>query len=139
MLKLGVGCRTTTHATELLGYHRRLPSLRFGFPTQPYSVATSIPRHHAYLAVFGATGAQGGSVCPPTPQNPEWKIRGITRNVNSPAAKKLAEQGVEVVSADINNLPSVTGAITGATGVFGITFFWDMASIGLSSAAEAEL
>jgi uncharacterized protein YbjT (DUF2867 family) len=44
------------------------------------------------IAVFGATGAQGGSVVRQLLKNPEWKVRGITRNVNSPGAKKLAEQ-----------------------------------------------
>ncbi|KAK4447121.1 hypothetical protein QBC34DRAFT_330547 [Podospora aff. communis PSN243] len=92
------------------------------------------------IAVFGATGAQGGSVVRQLLKNPEWKVRGITRNVNSPAAKKLAEQGVELVSANANDLPSVTAAITGAHAVFGITFFWDVAAaVGYDRAAEVEM
>ena len=44
------------------------------------------------IAVFGATGAQGGPVIRQLLKNPEWKIRAITRNVNSASAKKLAAQ-----------------------------------------------
>ncbi|KAK0639738.1 hypothetical protein B0T16DRAFT_383466 [Cercophora newfieldiana] len=92
------------------------------------------------IAVFGATGAQGGSVVRQLLKNPNWKVRGITRNVNSASARKLAQQGVEVVSADANDPPSVTAAITGATAVFGITFFWDVAAaFGYERAASVEM
>lgn len=54
------------------------------------------------LTVFGATGAQGGSVIRAVLADDvlskEYKIRGITRDVSKPAAQALAEKGVEVVA-----------------------------------------
>lgn len=54
------------------------------------------------LTVFGATGAQGGSVIQAVLADDvlskEYKIRGITRDVSKPAAQALAEKGVEVVA-----------------------------------------
>ncbi len=54
------------------------------------------------LAVFGATGNQGGSVIKAvladSVLSKEFKIRGITRDVSKPAAKALAAQGVEMVA-----------------------------------------
>lgn len=57
------------------------------------------------ITVFGATGNQGGSVIKhilaDAQLSSEFKIRGITRDVNKPAAKALADQGVEVVTVSI--------------------------------------
>jgi hypothetical protein len=54
------------------------------------------------LAVFGATGIQGGSVIKAVLADPvlskEYTIRGITRDVTKPSAKALADQGVQLVS-----------------------------------------
>lgn len=54
------------------------------------------------LAVFGATGNQGGSVIravlSDSALSSQFKIRAITRDVTKPAAKALADKGVEVVS-----------------------------------------
>lgn len=54
------------------------------------------------VTVFGATGIQGGSVIKSILADPkassQFALRGITRDVSKPAAKKLAEQGVEVVA-----------------------------------------
>ena len=44
------------------------------------------------ILVFGATGAQGGSVVKRLLANPKYKIRALTRNTDSEAAKKLAAQ-----------------------------------------------
>jgi uncharacterized protein YbjT (DUF2867 family) len=44
------------------------------------------------IAVLGATGQQGNSVVQALLKNGTWKIRGITRNTESEAARKLAEQ-----------------------------------------------
>lgn len=53
------------------------------------------------LTVFGATGNQGGSVIKSVLADPvlskQFKIRGVTRDASKPAAKQLADQGVEVV------------------------------------------
>lgn len=56
------------------------------------------------IAVTGATGAQGGSIIDALLKEPsKWKVRAITRNTSSEAAKKLAAKGVEVVKADLGN------------------------------------
>lgn len=53
------------------------------------------------ITVFGATGTQGGSIAQTFLKDAklkDWKIRGVTRNVGKESAKKLAAQGVEIVS-----------------------------------------
>lgn len=79
------------------------------------------------IAVVGATGAQGGGLVHAilADKSAEFKARAITRNVNSDKAKALANQGVEVVQADLDNLDSLKKAFTGAYGVFGVTNFWE--------------
>ncbi|PGH33931.1 hypothetical protein GX50_03252 [[Emmonsia] crescens] len=53
------------------------------------------------VTVFGATGNQGGSVVQSLLRNSAtFRVRGITRNPDSPKAKELAKAGVEVVGAD---------------------------------------
>ena len=49
------------------------------------------------LAVFGATGAQGGAVVETMINVPGWKLRALTRNPDSSKGKALADRGVEVV------------------------------------------
>ena len=62
------------------------------------------------LTVFGATGKQGGSVVKGILAHPtlskQYKIRGVTRDPSKPAAKALAEQGVEVVQVLSNPVAS---------------------------------
>lgn len=76
------------------------------------------------LAVFGATGQQGGSVINHVLNDPElsqkYKIRAITRDVNSKNAKQLKEK-VEVVHGDLSNRSSLEAALTGAHTVFAMT------------------
>lgn len=54
------------------------------------------------ITIFGATGNQGGSVVQIFLNDPklnkEWSIRGVSRNADSDSSKKLAAQGVEMVS-----------------------------------------
>ena len=58
------------------------------------------------LTIFGATGKQGGSVVKSVQAHPTlsktYKIRGVTRDPSKPAAKALAEKGVEVVQVCCN-------------------------------------
>lgn len=76
------------------------------------------------LAVFGATGKQGGSVINYVLNDPElsqkYKIRAITRDVNSEKAKQFKEK-VEVVQGDVLNRVSLETALTGAHTVFAMT------------------
>jgi hypothetical protein len=53
---------------------------------------------------------QGGSVVATYLKRPEWKIRDITLYPSKPAAKKLGEQGVEIVLADFNDDESLYAA-----------------------------
>lgn len=53
------------------------------------------------IVVFGATGAQGGAVAAGLLKE-GWQVRGVTRNPDSEAAKKLVEEGVTVVRGDMS-------------------------------------
>lgn len=76
------------------------------------------------LAVFGATGQQGGSVINYVLNDPElsqkYKIRAITRDTDSEKAKQL-RQHVEVVQGDVLNRGSLETALTGVHTVFAMT------------------
>lgn len=79
------------------------------------------------IAVFGATGAQGGGVARAILSDPnsEFAVRAITRDANSDKAKKLASLGAELVTADIDDPASMQKALQGAYGAYFVTFFWD--------------
>ena len=62
------------------------------------------------IAVCGATGGQGGSVARILLKRGEWKVRAITRNVESRGAKALAAQGAEVVAANLDDEESLVKA-----------------------------
>jgi uncharacterized protein YbjT (DUF2867 family) len=59
------------------------------------------------IIVVGATGGQGGSVVSAFLKDPEFKVRGITRNADSEKAKDLAARGVEIAVADQKDPPSL--------------------------------
>ncbi|KAJ5546801.1 hypothetical protein N7494_004386 [Penicillium frequentans] len=67
------------------------------------------------ITVFGATGKQGGS----------FKIRGITRDTTKKFAQNLAQKGVEVVTADLDSVDSLTAALKGSHTVFLVTNYWE--------------
>lgn len=79
------------------------------------------------IAVIGATGAQGGGLVRAilADTSGEFAARALTRNVNSDKAKQLAQLGVEVVTADIDNFESLENAFKGAYGAFCVTAFWE--------------
>lgn len=62
------------------------------------------------IAVTGATGSQGGGVVNILKVTPGWSVRAITRNAGSDAAKKLAEEGIEVVQASFEDEESLAAA-----------------------------
>lgn len=78
------------------------------------------------IAVTGATGAQGGGLARAILNDPssEFRVRAITRDVNSDKAKELARLGAEVVAGDVDDEASLVKAFEGAHGVFCVTFFW---------------
>lgn len=72
------------------------------------------------VLVIGATGNQGGSVVKAIlPKG--YRIRTITRNLESPAAKKLIEQGVEIMKGDFSDSDSLIKAATGVDTVYAMT------------------
>ena len=54
----------------------------------------------------------------------DWKVRGITRNLESAAAKAQAVKGVELVKGDLDDVESLKSAFNGATAIFLATDFW---------------
>ncbi|OIW24042.1 NmrA-domain-containing protein [Coniochaeta ligniaria NRRL 30616] len=81
------------------------------------------------ITVFGATGAQGGSVVDiflhDPKLKPEWAVRAVTRDTTKASATKLQSQGAEVISADNNDKASLVKAMTGATAVYAVTNYWE--------------
>jgi len=49
-----------------------------------------------------------------------WKLRALTRNLQSRAAQVLAQQGVELMQGDLEDPVSVEAAVRGAYGVFSV-------------------
>jgi uncharacterized protein YbjT (DUF2867 family) len=72
------------------------------------------------ILVMGATGNQGGAVVRNLiPKG--HRIRTLTRNPDSPKAKQLAEQGVEVLKGDFTDSKSLVQAAKGMDTVFVMT------------------
>ena len=79
------------------------------------------------IAVFGATGAQGGGLARAILDDPGggFAVRAVTRNVDSDKARTLAAGGAEVVAADLDDKASVERAMQGAYGAYGVTNYWE--------------
>lgn len=90
----------TQHPRQTSDYHPLIPptSSPTSKPnTNSSSFTHQAPRHIQtttarmdIIVILGATGQQGSSVVDAFLQNGNWKVRGVTRNVESEAAKKLA-------------------------------------------------
>lgn len=76
------------------------------------------------ICVVGATGNQGGSVVSTFLEEPGWKVRGLTRNASSDAARALSARGVEMVTADLDDVASLKTAFKGASVIFSMLDFW---------------
>jgi len=78
------------------------------------------------IAVFGATGAQGGGLARAilNDANSQFAVRAVTRDVTSEKAKELSRMGVELVTADIDDPASMQKALEGAYGAYFVTFYW---------------
>lgn len=77
------------------------------------------------LGVLGATGRQGGSVVDFVLNDSElsklYAIRAFTRDPTKPAAKALAERGVEVVEGDSDDLEALKKRMVGVDSLFLMT------------------
>ncbi|KAK7928116.1 hypothetical protein PG985_005114 [Apiospora marii] len=79
---------------------------------------------HKLIVVCGATGNQGGSVARRFLRDPRFRVRGLTRDLNSEKARELAELGVEMVQADLEDAESLRNAFRGANLIFSVTQYW---------------
>jgi uncharacterized protein YbjT (DUF2867 family) len=79
-----------------------------------------MPSRDRPITVIGATGQQGGAVIDAL-LNQAIPIRALTRNPNGNKARTLAQRGVEVVSADLEDMDSVRAAFDGAAAAFAMT------------------
>ena len=79
------------------------------------------------IAVVGATGAQGGGLARAIGSSPDsgFAVRALTRTPAGEKARSLADAGVEVVQADIDDQASLERAFAGAHGAFCVTNFWE--------------
>jgi uncharacterized protein YbjT (DUF2867 family) len=76
------------------------------------------------ILITGATGQQGGATAREL-LAAGHKVRAMTRNPASDAAKALAARGAEVVQGDLNDEASVRRALVGAWGAFGVQNTWE--------------
>jgi len=74
--------------------------------------------------VIGATGCQGGSVVSALLKDNLWKIRAVTRDLQSEKAKELINQGVEVIQCDVTG-KSFEHIFKDAYGAFLVTDCYD--------------
>jgi uncharacterized protein YbjT (DUF2867 family) len=77
------------------------------------------------ILVFGATGAQGGSVARNLLVRGRYAVRAFTRKSDSPAAQSLRAAGAEIVEGNLDDKASIRAALDGVHGVFGVTNFWE--------------
>mmetsp|Transcript_1952 Transcript_1952/g.3460 ORF Transcript_1952/g.3460 Transcript_1952/m.3460 type:complete len:306 (+) Transcript_1952:163-1080(+) len=75
------------------------------------------------IAVFGATGAQGGSVANALLESGKWKVRALTSEESRGAALKA--KGAEVVKCSVHDSKDIENALKGAYGAYVVTNFWD--------------
>ncbi|PRP77818.1 hypothetical protein PROFUN_07760 [Planoprotostelium fungivorum] len=86
-------------------------------PKSPFNIRCRIvinhPTKHGKANRNHRSHQCSGRFCGPHfAQLPDWRVRGITRNPSSPAAKKLEEIGVEIVQADADDKHSLIDAFT---------------------------
>ena len=72
------------------------------------------------VLVTGATGQQGGSVARRLLER-GFRVRGITRDIESDAAKQLTGLGAEMVGAEFTDAGSLNAALEGVDAVFAMT------------------
>ena len=77
------------------------------------------------IVVLGVTGKQGGSVARRFAKDPDFRVRGVTRDSSSDAAKALTALGIELVAADIDDVESLKIAFAGANLIFSVTNYWE--------------
>lgn len=76
------------------------------------------------VLVAGATGKQGGAVLRHL-LGSGFKLRALTRKPEGEAAKALANQGVEVIKGDLDDVESLKAALKDVWGVFAVQNTWE--------------
>ncbi len=71
------------------------------------------------VLVAGATGKQGGAVARQLLEK-GFTVHGMTRDPDKPAARELANLGIQVVPADLDDPASLERALDGVWGVFSV-------------------
>jgi putative NADH-flavin reductase len=69
----------------------------------------------------GTNVSKGGSVIDRFLKDPEYKVRGVSRDPTTKSSQALVARGVEVVQGDLLDLESLKAALKGANVVYGIT------------------
>jgi uncharacterized protein YbjT (DUF2867 family) len=84
---------------------------------------TNTPSGKPLITIVGISGKQGRSAAHTLLQSGLYRVRGITRHLDSPESLILAEQGVELVQLplDIGYQKNFTKAFRGSYGVFLMT------------------
>jgi uncharacterized protein YbjT (DUF2867 family) len=72
------------------------------------------------VVVTGGTGKQGGAVVKSLLER-GYEVRAVTRNTGSAKAKELANAGVTLVRASLEDTAALTKALQGATSLFAMT------------------
>lgn len=80
------------------------------------------------MSTMQLTLKQGSSVAEAFLKDPNWKVRGTSRDPTKPSSQALASKGVEVVHGDVDDVASLKEAFKGANLIFGNTAF-DIMSI----------
>lgn len=66
------------------------------------------------IVIFGATGAQGGSVLTHLLKSDRpYRIRAVTRDPTKASSKGIADQGVQVVQGELGDKKQVLDALKG--------------------------
>lgn len=76
------------------------------------------------VLITGATGKQGGATLRHL-LGKGFTLRALTRHASSDAARALANEGVEVVTGDLNDSESLKRALAGTWGVFAVQNTWE--------------
>jgi uncharacterized protein YbjT (DUF2867 family) len=72
------------------------------------------------VVVIGGTGQQGGAVVKSLLERGH-EVRAVTRNTDSTKARELADAGVTLVRASLEDTAALTKALEGATSLFAMT------------------
>jgi uncharacterized protein YbjT (DUF2867 family) len=84
----------------------------------------NIQNANKLILVTGATGNQGGAVARELLKC-GFRVCALTRDLQKPKAKVLAELGAEIVQGDLDDRDSIDRALTGVYGVFSVQNFWE--------------